>query len=123
MIGGSDRFGGGVMSRDERRMTVVEDNSKANCRAWTPGFLWYPPVDPFERKPRWPQRICRSGRPRSSIIPLANNEQLAIATADGRRLVNEILRLSPRLRTRIFALIKMLAEDDEERGNMAAPER
>jgi hypothetical protein len=34
------------MSRDERRMTVVEDNSKANCRARTPGFLWYPPVDP-----------------------------------------------------------------------------
>jgi hypothetical protein len=32
------------------------------------------------------------------------------------------LRLSPRLRTRTFALIQLPAEDDED-GNMAAPER
>jgi hypothetical protein len=33
------------------------------------------------------------------------------------------LRLSPRLRTRTFALIQLPAEDDEDGGNMAAAER
>jgi len=42
------------------------------------------------------------------------DERIAyLTTAEGRRFVEEILRLSPRLRTRTYALIKTLAAEDE----------
>jgi hypothetical protein len=43
------------------------------------------------------------------------DERIAyFTTAEGRRFVEEILRLSPRLRTRTYALIKTLAAEDED---------
>jgi transcriptional regulator with XRE-family HTH domain len=42
------------------------------------------------------------------------DERIAyLTTTEGRRFVEEILRLSPRLRTRTYALIKTLAAEDE----------
>jgi transcriptional regulator with XRE-family HTH domain len=43
------------------------------------------------------------------------DERIAyFTTTEGRRFVEEILRLSPRLRTRTYALIKTLAAEDED---------
>ncbi|NTF82989.1 helix-turn-helix domain-containing protein [Rhizobium rhizogenes] len=48
------------------------------------------------------------------IVPEVDERIAYIATAEGRRFVEEILRLPPRLRTRILAVIKVLAGDEEE---------
>lgn len=48
-------------------------------------------------------------------VPSEVDERIAyFTTAEGRRFVEEILRLSPRLRTRTFALIKTLAAEDKD---------
>lgn len=48
-------------------------------------------------------------------LPSDVDERIAyLTTAEGRRFVEEILRLSPRLRTRTYALIKTLAAEDED---------
>jgi transcriptional regulator with XRE-family HTH domain len=52
-----------------------------------------------------------------SMVADVDNRIAYIATAEGRRFVDEILRLPPRLRTRTFALVKTLAENEEDRGN------
>jgi transcriptional regulator with XRE-family HTH domain len=54
--------------------------------------------------------------PTPSIVADVDARIAYIATAEGRRFVDEILRLPPRLRTRTFALIQMLTRDEEERG-------
>jgi len=48
------------------------------------------------------------------IVPEVDERIAYIATAEGRRFVEEILRLPPRLRTRTLAVIKVLAGDEEE---------
>lgn len=47
-------------------------------------------------------------------VPEVDERIAYIATAEGRRFVEEILRLPPRLRTRTLAVIKVLAGDEEE---------
>ncbi|WEO64054.1 helix-turn-helix domain-containing protein [Rhizobium rhizogenes] len=50
------------------------------------------------------------------------DERIAyLATSEGRRFVEEILRLPPRLRTRTFALIQVLTSDEEETAGQGAP--
>jgi transcriptional regulator with XRE-family HTH domain len=50
-------------------------------------------------------------------LPSDVDERIAyLTTTEGRRFVEEILRLSPRLRTRTYALIKTLAAEDEDAG-------
>lgn len=52
---------------------------------------------------------------RREELPSEVDERIAyFTTAEGRRFVEEILRLSPRLRTRTYALIKTLAAEDED---------
>jgi len=53
--------------------------------------------------------VTREEAPASDV-----DERIAyLTTAEGRRFVEEILRLSPRLRSRTYALIKTLAAEDE----------
>lgn len=54
--------------------------------------------------------------PTHSLVADVDARIAYIATAEGRRFVDEILRLPPRLRTRTFALIQMLTRDEEECG-------
>ena len=50
------------------------------------------------------------------------DERIAyLATSEGRRFVEEILRLPPRLRPRTFALIQVLTGDEEETAGQGAP--
>jgi transcriptional regulator with XRE-family HTH domain len=52
---------------------------------------------------------------RREAPPSDVDERIAyLTTAEGRRFVEEILRLSPRLRSRTYALIKTLAAEEEE---------
>ena len=55
------------------------------------------------------------GGAREDTPPSDADERVAyLTTAEGRRFVEEILRLSPRLRSRTYALIKTLAAEDDD---------
>jgi len=74
------------------------------------GRLNVPVAQFFEGLPQ--PDIAREDAPPSDV-----DERIAyLTTAEGRRFVEEILRLSPRLRTRTYALIKTLAAEDEDVG-------
>ncbi|MGV1795323.1 hypothetical protein [Rhizobium sp. A37_96] len=47
------------------------------------------------------------------LIAEADERITYLVTAEGRRFVEEILRLSPKLRTRMIAVIRALAGADE----------
>ena len=47
-------------------------------------------------------------------LPEVDERIAYLATSEGRRFVEEILQLPPRLRTRTFALIKVLMGDDDD---------
>lgn len=50
------------------------------------------------------------------------DERIAyLATSEGRRFVEEIPRLPPKLRTRAFGLIQVLISDDDDMARQGAP--
>ncbi|ENN85579.1 putative transcriptional regulator protein [Rhizobium freirei PRF 81] len=49
----------------------------------------------------------------AAIAPEADERIAYLATAEGRRFVEEILRLPPKLRTRTLAVIKAIAGDED----------
>ncbi len=50
----------------------------------------------------------------ATVAPEADERIAYLATAEGRRFVEEILRLSPKLRTRTLALIRTIAGDEDK---------